>query len=118
MLPDVEGERAFGVGDLGDGHRGLILGGLQTALPLAAAFKQISEAEVELLALVQIVGGEVIGLKDRDELRIPDQSRVRTQVGGDFLRLILQNQSPLGLSEWLCARARSMAWSSVMRVAL
>ena len=97
LLPHVEGESAFGVGDLGAGYRGLIACSLQTALALVAAFEQIRDAEVELLGQIEIFTGKITRGKNRDELGIGSENRVGTQVRGDLLCLILEDQSAGGV---------------------
>ena len=62
-------------------------------LPFLAAFKQISDAGVELLDFVQIVSRKIGRRKNRYELGIEIQSGVGSQVRGDFQRLILQDES-------------------------
>ena len=46
---------ALPVGYLGTGDGGLIAGGLEAALPLAAAFEKVSDTDIELLSHVQII---------------------------------------------------------------
>lgn len=93
LLGHIEGETAFGIRDLGTRHGCLIARSLQAVLPFLAAFKQISDAGVELLDFVQIVFGEVGRRKNWYELGIEVQSGVGSQVRGDFLRLVLQDES-------------------------
>ena len=65
-------------------------------LALAAAFEQVSDADIELLNVVNIIAGEILGTENRDELSVGAQRRIGPQVGGDFLCLILKNQSARG----------------------
>jgi hypothetical protein len=60
LLAHVEGQGALGVGDLGASDGRLILGSLQAPLPLAAAFEQVTDANVELLILVQVLARKVL----------------------------------------------------------
>ena len=75
----------------GDG--GLVLCRLQAALPFVAALKQISDSNVELLGLVKVVGAEIAGTKNGNELGIKKKRWIGTKVGGDFLCLVLKNKT-------------------------
>ncbi len=85
----AEGETALIVRDLRPGHGRQVLGRLQAVLPFLAAFEQIADAQIELRCVVDVVGAELVGLKDRQELRIADKDRIRTQIRRDFFRLTL-----------------------------
>jgi hypothetical protein len=50
-----------------------------------------------MLGQVQIVRRKIARTENRDELGIGPKAGVGTQVGGDFLRLILKNHSSRGL---------------------
>ena len=80
--------------DRADG--GQIFGRLQAVLPLLAALKQIADAQVELRRIVEVVGAELAGLKDRQKLRSRQEHRIRPQIGGDLFRLVLLNRGPRG----------------------
>ena len=60
-------------------------------LALLAALKGVAEAEVKLRAVADIGGVELREIEEREELRIPGKGRIRPQVGGDFLSLILHD---------------------------
>ena len=75
------------------GHGGLVTRSLQAVLAFPAALKQVSNSDIELLDLAQIVSREIGGRKNRQELGIEIQSRIGPQVCRDLLRLVLQNQS-------------------------
>src|SRR5262249_52692778 len=96
LLGDVEGQLAFGIGKLRTHNRGCVLGGLQAMLTFLAALKKVTDTRVELRVVVQVVCTELIGLENRDELRVPAQHRIGTQIGGDLLRLALQNRRTQG----------------------
>src|SRR3984957_14190304 len=96
LLSHVKSEGALGVRDLSAGDRGLILRGLQPALPFVTAFKEIRQPDVELLGQIQILGGKIAGRKNGDELSIASEDRIGTQVGGNLLRLVLEDQSARG----------------------
>ena len=51
--------------------------------------------EVELRVVVEIGGVEIVRLKERQELRVARESRVRAQVRRGFLRLALQDRRAL-----------------------
>ena len=68
--PTTERKITLCVGHLSASDCGLIARGLQTALPLVAAFEQVTDADVKLLGLVQSVEGEILRIKNRDELAI------------------------------------------------
>ena len=68
-----------------------IFGGLQAVLPLLAALKQIADAEIELCRIVEVIGAELTGLEDRQELRVTQKHRVRAQIGRGFFGLVLLN---------------------------
>src|SRR6185437_3952621 len=59
------------------------------------ALKKIIKPEVELLSGVQCVEREILRAEKRNVLRIEIDVRVRPQVGGDFLSLILLNERAL-----------------------
>jgi len=77
-------------------HGSLIARGLQAALALVAALEKIRKAKVELLGQIQVVFGKIAGTKNGDELSVGSEHRVGTQVRGDFLCLVLKDQSPRG----------------------
>ena len=77
--------------DLGAGHGGHIFGRLQAVLPLLAALKQVADAKIELCRVVQVIGAELIGLEDRQELRVAQKHWVRAQIRRRLFRLILLN---------------------------
>ena len=89
----VECQSAFRIRNLGTGNCCLVTGGLQAALSFVAALKQISDSEVELLALVKVVGTEIVGTKNGNELGIKMKRWIGAQVCGDLLRLVLKNES-------------------------
>ena len=91
MLGDVKGEGALVVGHLRARDGGLILRGLQAVLALLAAFEGVADAEVELRAVADVGRIELRQVEEREELRVPGKGRVRPQVGGDFLGLILHD---------------------------
>ncbi len=82
---------------MGAGDGGLVLGRLQAALTFMTALEQVSDAKVELLNLVEVVGTEVTGVKNGNELGIKQKRRIGTKIGGDFLSLVLKNQRTGGL---------------------
>jgi len=96
LLADVEGEGAFGVGDLGAGDGGLIAGGLETMLPFAAALEEVGKSDIELLGFVEIFAGKVLRAEEGDELGVCAKSWVRTEVGGDLLGLVLKDRGAGG----------------------
>ena len=55
---------------------------------VVSALKEIAQADIELLQVVQRVGGEV-SAEHGDKLRVPRKGWVRAEIGGDFLRLVL-----------------------------
>ena len=65
--------------------------GLQAVLTFLAAFEGVAEAEIELRAIADIGRIELRKIEEGEKLRIPGKSRVRPQVGGDFLSLILHD---------------------------
>ena len=107
LLANVESQGSFGVGDLGAGDGRLIAGSLQTPLPFVAAFEQVSDPNIELLSLIQIVAGKILRTEKWDELAVSSQSRIGTQVRGNLLRLILKNQSSRSL-EGMVVRQRQI----------
>jgi len=96
LLADIEGEGAFGVGDLGAGDGGLIAGGLETMLPFAAALEEVGDSDIELLSFIEVFAGKILGAEKWDELRVGAESRVRTEVGGDLLSLVLKDRGAGG----------------------
>ena len=68
---------------------------LQTMLPLAPALEQIAEPHVKLRRRVDVVRAELIGLKDRQKLRVALQHRIRPQVGRNFFCLVLLHHGAL-----------------------
>ncbi len=91
LRSNIESKTALVVGDLGPAHRRHVLGRLQAVLPLLAALEQIADAEVKLRGVVEVIAAEIAGLEDRQELRVTEEHRVRTQVGRCFFGLVLLN---------------------------
>ena len=106
MLPDIERKGAFGVRDLRSRDRSLVLGSLQAPLTLAPALKQVAEAEIKLLVLIDVFRRKVLRAKDRDELRVDAQVRVGSQVGRDLLGLILEDQGTRRLQRMVVAQSQ------------
>ena len=96
LLPHIEDESALSIGNLRLGYRCLIARRLQPSLSLLAALEQITDSDIELLRLVQIVAAKVVWIENWDELRIYAKRRIGAEVGGDFLRLVLVDQSSRG----------------------
>jgi hypothetical protein len=96
LLPNVEGQRTFGIGNLSARYRRLIACGLKPPLPLVAAFKKIGEAYIELLGFIQIALRKKLWIENGNELRIHSQGRVGSQIRCDFLILILENLRSCG----------------------
>ena len=92
LLAYVEDKSSFFIRNLSFCDVGLVDRCLKPVLPFAAAFKQITYAQIELLHLVQIVIGEFVGREDRQKLRIEIERRIRAQICGNLLSLVLQNQ--------------------------
>lgn len=97
LLGNVEDEGALVVGDLRASDGGLILGGLQAMLAFLAALEGVAEAQVELSLVVDVIGIELARLKDGQELRVPGDDGVGTEIGGGFERLVLQDGGTSGL---------------------
>src|SRR5580658_11081271 len=53
------------------------------------ALEKIRDAQIKLRRRIDVVGGELIRLEDRDELCVRGEHWVRPQVRGDFLRFTL-----------------------------
>ena len=87
----VESEGALVVGDLRFGLCGDVLRGLQAVLALSAAFEQIGDAQIELRGFIDVVRGELVGLKNWNELRVRREHGIGPQVCGNFQRLVLQD---------------------------
>src|ERR1035438_5047203 len=88
---NAKGKSSFVVGNLRPGHGRHVLGRLQAVLPLLAALKQITDSKIKLRRIVQVIAAELTRLEDRQELRVPQQHWIRTQVGRCFFRLVLLN---------------------------
>src|ERR1700683_3124067 len=68
--------------------------------------EQVADPNIELLSLVQIVPGEILRTKKRDELAISPKSRIGPQVRRNLLSLILKNQSSRGANGMVVRKAR------------
>src|SRR5580704_6106010 len=91
LLGDIKSELALVVGHLSTSNGGLIFSGLQAMLTLSAALEKVTNAQVELRLVFEVIRGKVAGLEKGKELRIPRQRGIRAKIGGDFLGLILQD---------------------------
>src|ERR1700733_14934505 len=60
-------------------------------LALLASFESVAKAEVELRAVADVVGIELVQIEEGEKLCVPGKGGVRAQVGGDFLGLILHD---------------------------
>jgi hypothetical protein len=92
LLPDVEGKRAFVVGDGGARGRGHVPGGPQAMLALPADLEGVAKTEIELRLAVKVIGGELIRLKNGEELSVPGKHGIGTEIGGGFERLRFENR--------------------------
>ena len=97
LLCNIQSECALGIGNLSAGDFRLVPCRLASKLPLVTALEQISNAQVELLKVVERVAGKLAGIEDRHELGIPVQSEIRTQSGGNLICLALGNLRARGL---------------------
>ncbi len=97
LLRHIESEGALVIGHGGFRLRGGVLGGLQAVLALPSAFEQVRNAHIKLHDVVDVVGGKVVRLKDRQELSVRRQHWIWPQVRGDLLRLILLDRGLCGL---------------------
>ena len=70
LLSDLEYQTAFGIGDLRPCYCGRILGRLQTMLAFSTSFKEVTNANIELLVLVEIVEGEIARVEKGIELAV------------------------------------------------
>ena len=91
----LEGESALVIGHGRASHGRLVLRRLQAVLPLLAALEEITDADVELRRLVDVVLAELIGLEDRQELRVAEDHGIGPEVGGDLLGLALLDRRTL-----------------------
>ncbi len=89
---NVERQRPLVVGHLRRRHRRLVLRRLQAVLPLLAALDEVGQSHVVYCTLINIVVGKCVGRKERQELLVPEQHRIRPQIRGDLLSLILQDR--------------------------
>lgn len=97
LLGEVESQLALIIDDRGTSSFCDIPGGLQPMLALLADLEGVAEAEVELRLIVDVITAEFARLEDGEELRIPGQSRVGSEIGGGLERLILQDRRAGGL---------------------
>ncbi len=58
-----------------------------------ATFEQVPDPNVKLLSFVQIIPRKILRTEKRYELSISIKGRIRAQVRGNLLGLILKNQS-------------------------
>ena len=77
--------------------RSLIASGFQAPRPLVTTFEEVTNSNIKLLNLVQIIRRKILRIEDWDELAISSQSGIGAKIGGDLLCLILKNQSSSGL---------------------
>ena len=89
LLRHARGYGAFIVGHSRGRHRGGVAGRIEAPLPLFAALDQITDADVELGVVLQVVGGKNLRREEWQELRIPTQVGIRAQERGGFLSSIL-----------------------------
>ncbi len=91
LLGDVEDELTFVIGNRRTRDRSLIFGGLKAVLAFFAALEGVADAKIELGLVVDVICGEFAGLKDGEELSVPGEDRVGTEIGGRFERLVLED---------------------------
>src|SRR5271156_6315094 len=91
LLRKVKGELALVVRHLSARYGGRVFRGLIAALAIPTAFAAVPDAGIELRLVFQIARVELTGIEEGEKLRIPGQSGIRTEISGDFLRLILKN---------------------------
>jgi hypothetical protein len=91
LLSYIECQCAFGIANLSTCYRCLITSGLKTPLTLVTTFKEVSDPNIELLNIVQIIPGKILRTEERDELGICPESGIGTKVGGDLLGFVLEN---------------------------
>src|SRR5580658_4845257 len=76
-------------------------------LPLAPALEKIRDPDIELLNVVQVIPGKILGTEEGDELRIRPERGIGPQIGRNFLSLVLKNQGPRGF-EGMVMRQRQI----------
>ena len=107
LLGKIEDELAFIVSHCKTRSGGLVLCGLQAMLALLAELEGVAEAQVKLRLVVKVIGAELTGLENGEELCVPGKNGVRAEIGSRFLGLILQDGGARGLQSMVVLQSQA-----------
>src|SRR5208337_279285 len=97
LLADVVDQLALAVGNERARQGGLVPGGLQAMLALLATLEEVADARVKLRLLIDVIGTELAGLENGQELRVETQRGIGAKVGGNLFRQALLDGRAQGL---------------------
>ena len=106
LLRDIEDQRALIVVHRRTRYRGLIFCGRQPMLAFLSALEEVANAQIKLGLIFEIGRVEFARSENGEELRVPGDRGIGTQVRGDFLGLVLQDRSARGKQRMVALRRK------------